>query len=227
MEGTKPIAGPYRTVAAVVTWLALALQLYLTFVWHLSAGLGAADALLLFVSYFTILSNILAALVLSAPGVRGEAVHDTEQAIGFFSRPAVAGGTMVYMLLVLLAYLFVLRPIWHPHGLQSVADLLLNILTPVLFVVYWARFVPKGWLRTVHIGWWLVAPAVYLLYALLRGIRSGFYAYPFINTNRIGTAAVAVNCCVTLLIVAVLGWITVTMDRRMRTSASPVEQPAA
>lgn len=228
MEGTTSAARPYRVAAATITWLALAFQLYLTLNWYLNDGLSFPAGLVRYISYFTILTNILAALVLSAPSDRaGSASADAGDAPGgFFARPAVAGGTMVYMLAVLLAYVFVLRVVWHPHGNQAISDILLNILTPLLYIVYWFRYVPKGWLRGAHVGWWLVYPAVYLIFTLLHGIRSGFYPYPYVDTIKLGDATAVMNCGIMLAGIAVLGWIGVMIDRRMSASASTIGMPA-
>ncbi|MGC1647719.1 MAG: hypothetical protein WA741_18005, partial [Candidatus Sulfotelmatobacter sp.] len=55
----------YAIVTAILTWLGLALQCYLTVTLSISIGKTLVAGLISFFSYFTILTNLLAAVVLS------------------------------------------------------------------------------------------------------------------------------------------------------------------
>jgi hypothetical protein len=86
-----------------------------------------------------------------------------------------------------------LRHLWSPEGFQFVADELLHDVMPVLFLIYWWRYVPKGTLRFKHIGAWVIYPLVYFAYVLLRGHLLGQYQYPFIDVATLGYPQVFVN----------------------------------
>lgn len=221
MEGTTPAVRPYRMIAATVTWLVLAYQLYMTLSWYSAHNLSVAVGFVGFLSYFTILTNLLAAIVLS---VR----RDTAGPLGrFFARPSVAGGVTVYMIAVVLAYLILLRPISHSTGLQITWDILLNIVTPLLYIGYWFSSAPKGYLRGAHVGWWLIYPALYFVWTLSLSTQTGYYAYPYLDLGKLGEAGIAQNCAIALVAIAVLGLIVVMIDRRMAGAPLPEERAAA
>jgi hypothetical protein len=88
-----------------------------------------------------------------------------------------------------------LRNLWHPEGLQLVVDELLHSVIPVLFLLYWLIFVPKGLLQWKNVFSWLIYPVVYIVFVLLRGKSSRFYPYPLINVNDLGYSKVLLNCC--------------------------------
>ena len=58
------------------------------------------------------------------------------------------------------------------------ADLVLHDAIPFLYPLYWLVFLPKGSLRWSEPAWWLVFPALYFLYSMLRGAAFGTYLYP-------------------------------------------------
>ena len=86
----------------------------------------------------------------------------------FFSKPSTLTAIALYIFIVGLVYNVILRFIWEPTGLQKWVDETLHVVVPVLFVFSWLLFVIKGTLKWSLPFRWLVYPAVYLVYALLR-----------------------------------------------------------
>ena len=82
---------------------------------------------------------------------------------------------------------------WSPEGLQRVADELLHVVIPLVFIVYWYLFAPKGGLGWKNAFPWLIYPLVYAIFVLFRGALSGFYPYPFIDVNTLGYNQVVLN----------------------------------
>ena len=178
----------YVAAAALAGWVGLAIQQYLIFYSRWEAGASLLGGLINFFSFFTVLTNTLAAAVLSYAWVkRGSAAKR------FFLAPSVSSGIAVSIVVVGLAYSLLLRHLWQPEGFQFIADELLHDVMPLLFVVYWWRWVPKGQLRLKHIGLWVIYPLVYFGYALLRGDLLGQYQYPFIDVGTLGYPQVFVN----------------------------------
>jgi hypothetical protein len=198
----------YATITAALAWFALALQCYLTVTLSVANGKTLIAGVIVFVSYFTILTNLLVAVVLSfslwAPGTHWGA---------WFSRPTVQSGTAVYIAIVGIVYSLLLRHIWDPQGLQKLADVLLHDLIPLLFVVYWVVFVPKNSLRWKDAVWWLTYPAAYFAYTLLRGAASGWYAYPFLDAQALGYSRVAANAVMLLAAFLLTGLLFVAIAR--------------
>ena len=125
--------------AALLGWAALVLQLGLTINNTLVAGQGAAHGLVVYFGFFTILTNIFAALVSTA--------HVTTSAAPvwkFFRNPVAITSATASILVVGSVYFFVLRRIWNPQGLQLVVDVLLHYVMPLLTLVFWWVVVPRG-----------------------------------------------------------------------------------
>ncbi|MBI6565970.1 Pr6Pr family membrane protein [Pseudomonas synxantha] len=200
----------FVAVAALAGWVGLAIQQYLIFYsrWAIDASL--LGGLISFFSFFTVLTNTLAVVVLSyAGGQRDSAMKR------FFLAPVVSSAIAVSIIVVNLAYNLLLRHLWSPEGFQFIADELLHDVMPLLFVIYWWRCVPKGQLRFRHIGAWVIYPLVYFGYVLLRGDLLGQYQYPFIDVLTLGYPQVFVNAGGLLAGFVLVALVVVGLDKRL------------
>ncbi|MGH6996819.1 MAG: Pr6Pr family membrane protein [Phenylobacterium sp.] len=176
----------YRSLAALVVWFGLLLQYFLMVQGH-AAG-DFATRTVNFLSYFTILSNLLAALALSAP------TFAPASPLGrFFAAPAVRTAVVIYTSVTALTYIVVLQGLWKPQGLNLIADITLHYVTPALFLIDWLAFTPRGALRPTMAPAWLAFPLGFGVYSLARGPFAGFYPYPFLDVSDLGYARVLAN----------------------------------
>ncbi|XXD72661.1 Pr6Pr family membrane protein [Pseudomonas sp. D4-18] len=173
---------------ALLGWVGLSIQLYLILLGRWELGASLLGGLVNFFSFFTVLTNTLAAVVLTWEVTRRESAVRR-----WFLRPAVRSGIAVSIALVGLAYNVLLRHLWQPEGWQFIADELLHDIMPVLFIIYWGLWVPKGTLRLGHVGLWMIYPLVYFAYILLRGDLLAAYPYPFIDVTSLGYPQVFIN----------------------------------
>ena len=201
----------YVAAAALAGWVGLAIQQYLIFYSRWEAGASLMGGLINFFSFFTLLTNTLAAVVLSYTLVKRPSAAQR-----FFLAPAVSSGIAVSIVVVGVAYNLLLRHLWQPEGFQFIADELLHDVMPVLFALYWWRCVPKGQLRLTHIGLWVIYPLVYFGYALLRGDLLGQYQYPFIDVSTLGYPQVFVNAGGILAGFVLIALLVVGMDKSLR-----------
>lgn len=184
-----------------ITGLALQLGILLGAAWAKGqSGWGAAAN---FFSYFTILSNLLVAASFAAPGA-------------FWRSARTRGAVTLYIAVVGLVYELVLRRLWHPQGAQFMADLLLHDAVPLAAVAHWLFLRERGALKGPDPIAWLLFPAAYLVYALLRGATTGWWAYPFIDASILGYARVLLNAAVLMAVFLGLGFGMVAWDRRTR-----------
>ena len=173
---------------ALLGWAGLSIQLYLILLGRWELGASLLGGLVNFLSFFTVLTNTLAAVVLT-----WELTQRESAVRRWFLLPAVRSGIAVSIALVGLAYNLLLRHLWQPQGWQFIADELLHDVMPVLFIIYWGLWVPKGTLRLAHIGLWMIYPLVYFAYILLRGNLLAAYPYPFIDVASLGYPQVFIN----------------------------------
>ena len=196
----------YRAVFACVGWFAVALQYGVTLADNPDSSAG--ELTLNFFSYFTILSNILVALALTAPVVA------PNSRLGRWSasegmRAAVA----MYIAVVGLTYHFLLADVWDPQGWLLVANTLLHYVMPLAFVIDWLAFTPKGRLRWVDPTKWLVPVLIYGAWTLLHGKLSGWWPYWFVDVDKLGLGRTVVYFAGLLVFFLIVGLIVVAIDR--------------
>ena len=145
-------------------------------------------ALVIYFGFFTILTNLLATLALSAwrtgPGFVGHR---------WLTRPTTLTTAASAITIVGLVYFFILRHTWKPEGAQFVADAALHYAMPALMVLFWVWAVPARALRWASVPGLLLYPLLYLVYVFTRGEMVGLYPYPFIDVIKIGYAAALRN----------------------------------
>jgi len=202
----SPLAG--RIVAglgAMVEWFALALQLGNAIRGATERGLTTVDALVVFFGFFTVLTSLLTAVILSAAVLRGESE-------GFLALPWVRAADVVYLAVMALIYNLLLRDLWAPTGARLFAEILMHDVMPALYIFQWVFFVPKGTLRWSDPVRFLAYPLAYFIYVLARGALIGRYPYPFLDLATLGYERLAVNALVLLCVFLVLGLVCVAAD---------------
>ncbi|MBD1872748.1 Pr6Pr family membrane protein [Nodosilinea sp. FACHB-131] len=191
----------FAALSALVGWFALTAQFYLSVQVGIANGNGVLSGVVAYFSYFTILTNLLAAIALTAGALPNRAAPSW---LAVFRRPSVVTAITASIAVVGSVYFLILRHIWEPQGLQLVADVLLHYAMPPLFFVYWWWAVPKQVLRPTAISRWMAYPLGYALYALVLGAIRGRYPYPFIDVTALGYPRVLINSVVLLAIFALL-----------------------
>lgn len=204
----------YATIAGVIVWFALSLQLYLSIQLSLSNGLMLWIGIARYFGYFTILTNILVALAYTLPWLASRSSWGR-----FFAQPGVRTAIAVYITLVGLGYWLLLRNVWDPQGWQLVADNLLHYVDPILYVLFWFLFVPKATIRWGNLPPWLIYPLVYVIVALIRGAIFSWYPYPFLAANKLGYPQVLLNVAMLFVGFCVIGAIFIGMARLTQRNA--------
>jgi hypothetical protein len=199
--GFSPAARGFAGIVALCAGAGLATQMEASMALTGSVG-GALWAML---RYFTVLANLLTAVVYAgvALGVRP------------LSAPSLLGGATLAILLVGVVYGLLLRDLLELSGGAKLADFLLHHVTPVLAPLFWLGYAPKGTLSRAAPWRWAVFPSVYFLYALARGAGEGLYAYPFMNPVEIGWPAVALNGLVIAIGFVAAGYVMLWLDGRL------------
>ncbi|QDA56828.1 Pr6Pr family membrane protein [Thermomonas aquatica] len=182
---------------AGLAWTALLLQLFLTLRLSIANGNGAVHGLWLYFAYFTVLSNLLVALVASRGALSADGGIDAPW----------RGAAVTAIVLVGLGYHLLLRNIWNPQGAQWLADVLLHYTVPLAALLWWLALPPCKRIDATAPLRWLLWPAAYSLYALVRGAASGFYPYPFIDATALGMPRVLLNAAGLLLVYVLAGYL--------------------
>lgn len=198
---------------AITAWVALALQFYLILQTTDATGYSTLKTVTNYFSYFTILSNLLIAVCLTT-----SLISPTSSIGSFFSKVPVQSAIAVYIFIVGLVYNTVLRGLVTLSGLNWIVDNMLHVLVPVLYVLYWLIFTPKKVLEWKNLVPWLIFPALYLVYSLLRGPTADWYPYPFLHAGNHGYGQVAINSLFVLLAFLIAGLGAIAYNRRGKTA---------
>jgi hypothetical protein len=208
MQSDAPKHRALSISLAVLAWGGVLLQCYLSLRLAADNGKSIGSGLGSFLSYFTVLTNVLVCASLTA------SLIGPSSSLGlWFSRPDVVAGIAASIAFVGISYHFLLRNTWNPQGAQLLADVVLHYAVPALYVLYWWFEFSAAALRWMHPVVWSVYPTVYLIYALIRGSIVGSYPYPFIDVARLGYGRTMLNSIGLLCAFIGLGLVFVALGR--------------
>ena len=201
---------PTAIVVAVAAWFGMVLQFYVSAGLMRANGYGWLHIAIRYFSYFTVLTNALVAVTLTIP------LLSPRSGVGrFFARPSLRAAVASYIAVVGISYSLLLRHVWDPKGLAKVSDSMQHDVVPVLYVLFWLLFEPKGTLRWRDLPLWLVYPLAYVAFAMIQGASSGFYPYYFIDAGKLGYAGALAGASRILVALLVLGLLMLGADRWM------------
>ncbi len=199
----------YRIVFAAVTLWALALLL--------DVDEGRFDPVV-FV-FFTALSNlaVLVWAVLSVVVTARDGLRDGWRG-GSSPSPRVAGYPLMSIIVTMLIYLVVLTPTVPADELFTLEDTLVHVVVPVLMILDWLLFTPKGHQRWYDPLLWALPPYAYLAWAFLHHALGGDfsgrpYPYPFMNVDRIGWDGFFLYVVVLTLGLEIVAYLIHAVDR--------------
>ncbi|MFJ9893693.1 Pr6Pr family membrane protein [Streptomyces sp. NPDC091280] len=203
----RPAAAVYRLLVALVAAAAVSADLFL----------GSPIRVL---TYFTIQSNILLALVMIATARRAWTARRPLS-------PLVTGASLLYITITGLVYHLILAHASSPFamtggttaptGWQAVTNQILHTVTPIAAVLDWLLLTAPGRLHLRMAATWLLYPATYLMVYLARGElilpgTPGRYLYTFLDVEHHGYKSVLGNALLLGLAFYALSVLLVALD---------------
>lgn len=206
-------AAQYFNIAlALIAWFGLVLRLILSF------QEGGLHAVFISLNYFTILSNILIAAVVTALAFdpRRDGPKFRWLRLGAIVQIAITG----------IIFILVLAPLYTPEttpkGWDAVANYCLHYIVPSMAVVGWLIFGPRRRITVTVVFSALIIPVIWIVYTLIHGVveprafTDGVsYPYPFINVDKLGYLMVGVNTVVIAAFGLLIGFIFLGLERLM------------
>jgi len=158
-----------------------------------------------FFSYFTNLSNLIAAAVLLLTTKRQQKAGRSDRLRAF---------STVNMVVVGIVFSLLLRNV-ELGALQPWVNFVLHYLMPCAVLLDWLLDPPSTRLGTRDLILFLIFPAAYLAYSLLRGAQMDWYPYPFLNPDHIGGYGGVVGYSVGITVLFLLvGWAVLAVGNR-------------
>ncbi|NIH86759.1 Pr6Pr family membrane protein [Amycolatopsis granulosa] len=170
-------------------------------------------------AYFTIQSNLIVGATSLLLAIRPRWTSTAFRTLRLDGVLAIAVTGIVFHL--------ALAGLQDLSGWAWVADFLLHTASPLLGVLGWLLFGPRGAVTPRIIGWSVVYPIAWLAFTLVRGAIDGFYPYPFIDVTALGYPRVAVNCLVIAALFLALATGAMLLDRLLARHLGHPDEPAA
>ena len=147
-----------------------------------------------FFSFFTIQANLLTAFAFLVTGVAALRPGRQDRFV------TLRGFTTLAMTLTGVIYFLLLRGLEEQLQIPVPwVNTVLHYVTPVAILADWLVVPPPRAVRNREALVWVLFPALYVPYSLIRGAVVGWYPYPFLNADAQGYGSVAVTCAVMLV----------------------------
>lgn len=157
-------------------------------------------------SYFTIQSNLLVALAMFW------LIQGSQGTLFRVVRLSSLVGITVTGVVAFLA----LPPSPGYTLINLICDRLLHIAVPLVTLVGWVVFGPRGQVERADVLKSLIWPVLWLVATLTLGPTVDWYPYPFLNAQALGLPRVLVNCAGVAVLFLTLGCLAFWGDRRLR-----------
>lgn len=206
----------YRAAAGAFTAMCVIVQYWLMVRGETLAAMAASSVK--FFSFFTILTNLLAAAALLLPMIVPHSAAGR-----FLIRPNVRTAITGYIIIVGAVYYLLLSGLSQRQGWQMFFEYMLHYVTPPLFVIDWLAFVDKrdlDWrVSLTALGF----PLAYIAWTLIHGAVAGWYPYPFLDVVELGYPRAALNIMGLALVFLALGLALVGMGRVLARRGNPAD----
>jgi hypothetical protein len=177
-----------------------------------AAGAATVSGLL---PYFTIQSNVAYGIFAGWAALRDRVAPAVLK--GAVTLYVAITGLVYHLVLTNPASGFSVGPI-ERTPVEAVGNQLLHTVVPLLAVLDWLIFDQRRRFRWRYAAYWLAFPLGYLGFALIRGLITHTYPYPFIDVRELGYGGVALSAVFFALAFWLLGLVFVGIDRiRLRT----------
>lgn len=159
-----------------------------------------------YLSYFTVQTNLFAAVILACGAVA--LLADSRRWAW------LRGAAALYLIVTGLVYAFLLAPSpLSPAGPWN--NIVVHRIVPIVMVLDWLLLAPRRPVPYRSALGWLGYPALFLCYTLARGHLTGFYPYDFLDPGRGGGyGRVALFSLILLAGMAVLAVLLAAWTRR-------------
>ncbi len=163
----------FRLVFAVLAIGGVAFQLFAI---HIPRGYSVVN----YFTYFTNLSNLIIGTVFIVSAVRLLRAESPSQ-----RDTALRGAAVVYIAFVGIVFNTLLTGA-DLSGINPAVNVILHMVLPIVAMLDWILWPPRNRLPFSVVWWWMIFPAVYAIFSVVRGAFDGVYPYPFFNPDTAG-----------------------------------------
>jgi hypothetical protein len=165
------------------------------------------------ITYFTILSNILVAVVVTLLAVR-PGLFIRQDGVGVLWRTLRLDGLLMITITGIVYNL--LLATGGKSGWDLVSNTMLHMVTPLVTLIVWIIAGPRGLVTARVIGLSLLLPLLWAAFALIRGGIVGAYPYPFLDVSSNGLASVLTFILAIVIVAVCLAFVLMGIDAALR-----------
>jgi hypothetical protein len=170
-------------------------------------GTNAVGRVVRVLSFFTIQSNIISAVVATQLAIRPDRDGRSWRVLRLAGLFGITVTGIVYST--------VLAKVHEPHGwAETSTNFVFHYLTPAGIVLGWALFGPRPRIdrrATLALAW----PCLWAGWTLVHGAITGWYPYPFVDVDSHGYAVVLVNSAAVVVVLGVVTAVFAWGDRAL------------
>jgi hypothetical protein len=205
-------ARPWFGATALAVLVGIVIQAFVTA--NTAGRFNPATARVLnLLAFFTIESNLIVgatSLLLALRPDRRSTLFRTFWLIG-----------VVAIALTGIVYHVALRGLFDLDSWAQAADVILHTAVPILAVLGWLMFGPRGCTSPGIVRLTVLFPACYMAFTLVRGAFIHWYPYPFADVDALGYGRVITNSVWISLLFVGLGAGAHALDQRLSRQAPP------
>jgi hypothetical protein len=158
--------------------------------------------------YFTVQSNLIGVVSLTASAIAGRTVRSHGQPLTLLRALATT-----CLAIVGIVYATLLAPLGAAGGVPLPwANVILHVVSPTALVLDWLLVGDRSRLPLTRLGMILLYPAAWTAVVLIRGATDGWVPYPFLDP-ALGYETVALYCLAILVAFAGIGLLTLWTSR--------------
>jgi hypothetical protein len=211
-------AKPWFAVTALCVVTGIGISLYTSATRSATFGGSPLNRALNVFAFFTIQSNVLVGLACVL------LVLDQHRSSTGFAVLRLTG--VVAIAVTGIVFHVALSGLLELDTLAQTANQLQHTVVPVMAVVGWVVFGPRGLTSARVARLTVLFPLAYLVFTTIRGpLASNWYPYPFADIHHLGYARVAVNAVWIMLLFFAISAGATALDARLRQERAPVAEP--
>lgn len=158
-----------------------------------------------FFTYFTILSNITVAVIMTM-------LWRDPKRTGVVFRTFFVDALLMISITGLI-YGVVLAGSAKPQGLEHVTNAVEHYIVPLLVVIVFIVYGPRRLIKVGTVFAALIFPIAWAIFALVRGAIIGAYPYFFLDVATLGLGQVIINIILVAVLATLIGFIYLLIDK--------------
>ncbi len=121
------------------------------------------------------------------------------------------GGVLLYIFITMTVFILFLQRLYFPTGARVYGNLFSHYITPTLVIVYYFRQRDYYLFKMEHIKLWIIYPLLYMIIAVVFGMITGDYLYPFFQIDIVGISGLIISVITLVFFFLVLSFSLVKM----------------